>query len=220
MLGFYDYTVILTYLSLIASVCGIACAKLNHPLAAIFCLLFCGLCDMFDGKVARTKRNRTEGEKRFGIQIDSLCDLICFGVLPAMICMEIWGENVFDGKSRYIWVAVTGVCCFYVLAGLIRLAFFNVTEELRQQETDAVRSRYQGLPITSAALILPVIYIFRFFIPSDASFRALYTVALLITGVCFITPFRIRKPKMGMMLVMLGVGIMIAVILLIAHFVK
>ena len=36
-----------------------------------------------DGRVARTKKNRTEDEKNFGIQLDSLCDVICFGVFPA-----------------------------------------------------------------------------------------------------------------------------------------
>lgn len=215
MLGFYDYTVVLTYISLISSVIGIACAKLNHPLTAIFLLLFCGLCDMFDGKIARSKKDRTEEEKKFGIQIDSLCDLICFGVLPAAICLEIWGENI--QKSRYIWVAVTAVCCFYVLAGLIRLAYFNVMEEKRQEKTDEVRAKYQGLPITSSALLMPIIYILRFFM-ADSVFQMVYAGALLVIGVCFITPFHIRKPKMGAMLVLLGAGIVIAAILLIVRF--
>ena len=44
---------------------------------------------MFDGKIARTKKNRTEDEKRFGIQIDSLCDVVCFGVFPIVLCYEL-----------------------------------------------------------------------------------------------------------------------------------
>lgn len=211
MIGFYDYTVILTYISLVSSMVGIACAKLNHPLMAIFALLFCGLCDMFDGKVARSKENRTEEEKQFGIQIDSLCDLVCFGVLPAAICLEIWGENVH--KTRYTWVLVTAICALYVLAGLIRLAYFNVTEETRQKKTDAVRAKYQGLPITSAALIMPVVYILRYFI-SDAAFQIVYTGALLVVAVLFVTPFSIKKPKLGAMLVMLAAGLLIALVLL------
>ena len=82
MLGFYDYTVILTYLSLASSLCGMFCAFSGHLHWAIFCLALSGLFDTFDGKVARTKRNRTEDEKNFGIQIDSLCDIVCFGVYP------------------------------------------------------------------------------------------------------------------------------------------
>ena len=71
-LGIYDYTVILTYISLGISVFGITRALEGDFKVAIFCLALSGLCDMFDGKIARTKKNRTDDEKNFGIQIDSL----------------------------------------------------------------------------------------------------------------------------------------------------
>lgn len=82
MIGFYDYTVIMTYISVVSSMIGIFCAVTDHISAAVCCLAFSGLCDMFDGKIARTKKNRTEEEKCFGIQIDSLADIVCFGILP------------------------------------------------------------------------------------------------------------------------------------------
>ena len=136
MIGFYDYTVILTYLSLLSAIMGMMLTVTGHPILATMCLLFCGLCDMFDGKVARSKKNRTPEEKSFGIQIDSLTDIVAFGVLPAMIMLFLCG---------YRWYAYI-VAAFYVLAGLIRLAYFNVTEELRQKETDECRKSYSGLP--------------------------------------------------------------------------
>lgn len=55
-LGIYDYTVILTYISLGISVFGITRALEGDFKVAIFCLALSGLCDMFDGKIARTKR--------------------------------------------------------------------------------------------------------------------------------------------------------------------
>ena len=76
MIGFYDYTVVVTYISLISSIIGIFMAIEGRMQLAVFCLAFSGLCDMFDGKIARTKKNRTEDEKSFGIQIDSLCDIV------------------------------------------------------------------------------------------------------------------------------------------------
>ena len=75
---------------------------------------------MFDGKVARTKKDRTEVEKRFGIQIDSLADIVCFGVSPAILCYRM-GMRGLTGVA---------ILLFYVLAGLIRLAWFNVSEEV------------------------------------------------------------------------------------------
>ena len=61
MIGVYDYTVILTYLSLVSAMCGciVSTAGNGHPYIGGFFLLFCGLCDTFDGKVARVKKNRT-----------------------------------------------------------------------------------------------------------------------------------------------------------------
>ena len=69
MIGFYDYTVILTYFSLLSATSGIVVALSGggHPYYGCLFLLFCGLCDAFDGKVARTKKGRTKMEKDFGI---------------------------------------------------------------------------------------------------------------------------------------------------------
>ena len=83
MIGFYNYTVVLTYIGLASSVLGIFTAFDGKPSMAVICLIISGICDMFDGKIARTM-DRTQMEKRFGIQIDSLCDLVSFGILPAL----------------------------------------------------------------------------------------------------------------------------------------
>ena len=58
MIGVYDYTVILTYLSLLSGASGIiVCLKgIDHPYLGMFFLLFSGLCDTFDGKVSRSKK--------------------------------------------------------------------------------------------------------------------------------------------------------------------
>lgn len=76
MIGFYNYTVILTYLGLTSSAVGIfaLCYNPNAFTLAICLLLFSGMCDMFDGRVARTKQ-RTSIEENFGAQIDSLSDM-------------------------------------------------------------------------------------------------------------------------------------------------
>lgn len=56
MIGFYDYTVVLTYISMMISVYGITLCMDGHFKRAIVCLALSGLCDMFDGKIARTKK--------------------------------------------------------------------------------------------------------------------------------------------------------------------
>ena len=89
MIGFYDYTVITSFLGVISAVIGMTEACNGHFLVAIICLAFSGMCDTLDGKIARTKKNRTEDEKAFGIQLDSLCDVVCFGVFPAIIAYNM-----------------------------------------------------------------------------------------------------------------------------------
>ena len=96
LIGFYDYTVILTYLSLFSAVIGMDQAWRGEFTHAIICLFLCGFCDAFDGTVARTKKGRTDDEKTFGIQLDSLCDVIAFGVFPAFLC-----HFMGDGERSY-----------------------------------------------------------------------------------------------------------------------
>ena len=95
MIGFYDYTVIMTYISVVSSMIGIFCAVTDHISAVVCCLAFSGLCDMFDGKIARTKKNRTEEEKCFGIQIDSLADIVCFGILPIVLGFKLGMYHIY-----------------------------------------------------------------------------------------------------------------------------
>lgn len=181
-IGVYDYTVVITYLSLISSVSGMFCVFTGHMHWAIVCLALSGLFDTFDGKVARTKKNRTEREKKFGIQIDSLCDVICFGIYPCIICY-------FSGMNQ-IWHMA--ILIFFALAGLIRLAYFNVVEEERQKETTENRKYYQGLPITSSSIILPLLYVSSPVF--QGSFLIVLSIAMLITGFLFILNFKFPKP--------------------------
>lgn len=187
MIGFYSYTVILTYIGLASAIFGMMQALNGQILTAVICLMVSGVCDMFDGKVARTKKNRTDGEKRFGIQIDSLCDLVCFGVFPAVIGYAV-GVRSFFGM---IYLVV------YVLAAVIRLAYFNVMEEQRQNETDECRKYYQGLPVTTVAIIIPVVFLSQEFF--RGKFILIYEIVMVVVAFLFILDFRVKKAdKKGM----------------------
>ena len=85
MIGVYDYTVIATYLSLLLGLGGLYSAAQNEPLDAMLCLMLAGLLDAFDGRIARTKKDRTEQESASVSRSTQLNDLVCFGVLPAAI---------------------------------------------------------------------------------------------------------------------------------------
>lgn len=230
MLGYYNYTVWLTYLSLCLAGTGII-VSLNgtgHPYIGMFFLLFCGLCDAFDGRVARSKKNRTEMEKQFGIQIDSLADLVAFGVLPAcignaMIRVLPTIPEQFRYKSDFMTARAWSVICviimvLYMLAALIRLAYFNVTEEERQKTEGGCRKYYEGLPVTSASLIFPFILTLQYIIPMDIT--PWYFLGLIATGFAFLSKFKIPKPGFRGIMIMIGFGAALFAVLMIMTFVK
>ena len=84
LIGFYNYTVVLTYIGMWIGFLGVMLAIKDRYVGSLICLMLAGVCDMFDGTIASTKKDRTRDERTFGIQIDSLSDIICFGVLPAV----------------------------------------------------------------------------------------------------------------------------------------
>ena len=203
MIGFYNYTVWLTYIGMLSSVVGIGFAGSGKITAAVICLMFSGLCDMFDGIVARTKKDRTDEERRYGIQLDSLSDVVCFGVLPVAI-----GYNI--GADAWWQVAIMAL---FALAGLIRLAYYNVTEETRQQQTTEKRKHYLGVPITTSALTVPLLFCFRGLL--GAYFALAYTLLLLVNGAFFITPIQVKKPSKTGLAVMLVLGVIFTACILI-----
>ena len=219
MIGFYDYTVILTYLSILSGTTGIIlCLNgVGHPYLGMFFLLFSGLCDTFDGKVARSKKDRTEQMKKFGIQIDSLSDLIAFGVLPAcigiaMIRRGLEGTTlpnfrfVSVGRETIVYQVISiMIAIFYVLVAMIRLAYFNVLEEEDENRDESGQKVYTGLPVTSAALVFPAVLLIHIFVKADLTL--LYFGVMIVMGFLFISKIQIRKPENRQIALMILLGV-------------
>lgn len=199
MIGIYNYTVWFTYFSLVSAVFGIGFAASDKPFLAIICLLFSGFLDMFDGRIARTKK-RNLFEIRYGVQIDSLADLVAFGVLPAFI-----GYSV--GLKNWYWLILLSL---YSLSALIRLSYFNCLTE----ENNFSCKEFIGMPVTTSALIFPFIYIFKNYLESN--FKYLYASLLFLTLFLFLLKFKIKKPnnKVIILIFILGLILLISIVIL------
>lgn len=206
MLGFYNYTVILTYMGAVAGAVGLALAASGKTFGALLCLLFAGICDMFDGAVARTKK-RTESEKKFGIWIDSLTDTVCFGVLPTLIG---WSYGMKEWYYYPIFAA-------FILGAIIRLGYYGVTEEERQTVETGKRASYDGMPVTTSAAIFPVVWALLTFIGVSANICTyVYAAVLLLSAFAFVGKFKIKKPgKIGITVIaVLGAVLAAAMVLI------
>jgi len=105
-------------------------------------IFFAGILDALDGRVARLSNTGT----RFGGELDSLVDVVSFGVAPAFLIYML----VFWNAGQAEWI----FCFFYVMAVAIRLARFNVTQ------AGAPKSAFIGLPSPAAGMTLATYYPF------------------------------------------------------------
>jgi CDP-diacylglycerol--serine O-phosphatidyltransferase len=113
----------------------------NFMTAAWF-IMFAGVLDMLDGRVARLSGTGT----KFGAELDSLVDLVSFGVAPAMIMFFL----EFQAAGKFGWL----ICYMYVVAVAIRLARYNV------QHGTGKPGWFTGMPSPSAGMTLAVFYPF------------------------------------------------------------
>src|SRR5215204_7668864 len=106
-------------------------------------IVFAGILDMLDGRVARLSGTGT----RFGAELDSLVDVISFGVAPALLMYFL----DFSTAGRFAWI----LCYIYVVAVALRLARFNVLSAGKPPS-----AWFTGLPSPAAGMTLAVYYPF------------------------------------------------------------
>ncbi len=183
LIGIYNRSVILTYVGVVSSVFWISFAISQNLKYSIICLIIAGVCDMFDGFIARMC-DRTEDEMMFGIEIDSLSDIVNFIALPVAIAYSVHSNQTHD----YILYFVTAM---YSVNGIIRLAFFNM---LAKKNLGKSMDTYHGLPVSNAAVIFPLLWIICTVFDIQY-FVELYIAIMFIAGVLFIINFKFRKPS-------------------------
>jgi len=196
-------SVLVTYLGVIFGVISMyfafskmAFAEVSYLRYSLIFLILAGVCDMFDGKVARMCK-RSETEKEFGIQIDSLADTVNFVVLPVVIMLSLGMYSIID----------IIIYTIFILCGISRLGFFNINAT-----SDTPVKYYSGLPVTTTAIIYPVLGLLRGIIDENI-FRIIYIVATLITAFLFVFKFKVPKFK-GLFYVIVPILALIGIILL------
>ena len=171
-IGVYNPANCVTFLGIAAAVVGICFA--DNPKIAMLMLLLSGICDLFDGRVARMFK-RTEQEKRFGIQLDSFADTVSFVIFPAVFLLA---------QTRTAWTVALAIV--YVFAGVTRLCWFDIT-------TDGNTKYFQGVPVTYMGLFLPALYA----VAALTKFSGVVWAAaalMLVMALLFVANIRVKKP--------------------------
>ena len=187
-IGKYDKSVIVTYLGTLSSMIGIYFilgGEIPRITGAIICLMIAGICDMFDGKIARMCKNRTEKDIQYGIQIDSLADMVSFIVYPIIIFYGV--TKAFD-CNIYPFISIP-ILTLFTVCGISRLAFFNINTA-----TEKTVEYYSGLPVTSTAMIFPLIYLLRYVL-SPNIFVIVYFITFAIIAFLMVYNFKVKKFK-------------------------
>ena len=178
---------------------------LNYSMAVI-AIGFAAILDTLDGRVARL----IKGTSKVGKELDSLTDVISFGVAPGFI-MYFWSLNEI-GKFGWMFVLVYAVCC------ALRLARFNLTE-IDENETWKINF-FEGVPSPAAAglVLLPLILNLSGLIEFQ-NYSILSSIAILTTSILMVSKIptyslkRILIPRNLTIFLLLGIGIYVSLLI-------
>ncbi len=168
---------------------------------AVYLMFFACICDMFDGRIARLKR-RSEDETFYGIQLDSLCDIVSFGVTPCFLAYSFGFNGVLDVIIYLI----------FVICGATRLAYFNT---LANSKPELAKKVFRGIPIPMSVFVITVLFVLTAFIPF-ATMHWIFRIVLLLLAIGFILNIRIKKPNLKTGAILIAIEIVLLFILLIS----
>jgi CDP-diacylglycerol--serine O-phosphatidyltransferase len=143
----------------------------NYKIAAAMILLSV-LMDTLDGKVAR----RLSVSSDFGKELDSLSDLVSFGVAPAILTYQAVLYPLQPGYVRYIGLSIAII---FALCGAIRLARFNMLN---------ITTHFVGVPITFAGGFLALLMLFSTMLP-----WYIYPVSMALLAFLMVSTFKVGK---------------------------
>ena len=191
-LGVYHPSVLLTYLGLSISLYGVFFSK---SLAfSLILLILAGLCDTFDGMVANAFQ-RNDLEKAFGVQIDSLSDIISFGVFPVQIYLQYFAKL---GVVSFL------LSVLYLLSVVTRLAYFNVSDGEK-------KDYFTGLAVTYASFFIPLYGLFSIYFSIEKIFPGELLYALL--AFFFVFNFKMKKPSLKIRIGLLFLAVLFVILL-------
>jgi CDP-diacylglycerol--serine O-phosphatidyltransferase len=196
VIRFFDRANAITLLGLVSGLAAALLATEGRLAHALVALIAAGLCDLFDGFVAR-RLARTEEGARFGRHLDSAVDACSFGVAPLFLFHAAGARHPLELALLALFA-----CC-----AVWRLAYFD-TVGLEGG------THYTGLPTTFVALVVPLSFLAGFAGEHPLRIAADATAASL--ACLMVSPLRIRKPRGAAYAILLAVAVSLSAVYLLA----
>lgn len=200
--GIYVLPNLITSGSLFAGFYSIAATYNGQFEKAAMAIIAGVVLDGLDGRVARMTKTTTQ----FGVEYDSLADLVSFGVAPAFLVYG-WALSQF---GRWGWLAAF----LFLICGALRLARFNV------QVNTVEKGKFNGLPIPAAATFVASIILLFYYLGGSGSFRhlvlllAIYVLAFLMVSTVRYNSFKdleaLRKRPFNTLVVFIFLALLLA----------
>jgi CDP-diacylglycerol--serine O-phosphatidyltransferase len=172
-----DLPNICSLLGLLSAVLGIYFAITGNFPASIIGVLWAVLFDWYDGIIARKLKGRTEAHGAFGSQLDSMIDIVSFGVLPAILLLSYGNFNIWFIPGAFVIIATSA----------IRLSYFNIYGLIDSKT-------YKGLALDNNVLILAFFFLFESFFQHSTFSILIYTTLMILSAFNLSS---ISTPKFG-----------------------
>ena len=185
---------IITLLGIVCAITGMLFCFVGKTGFAVVLLTISGICDGFDGYFAKKVRKPHQSSE-YGVELDSLADIVCAGVFPVIISMSLGFTHWYN---LIIYV-------LFIMCGITRLTYYNVNS--------SDKDYFNGVPITVSAFLIPIVYlIFR-----NTTAKFVLMIALMVSfsllSIFYVVNVKIKKWSLQNRTIWSVIGFIICIVI-------
>lgn len=165
---------IITLLGMVCAITGMLFCFIGKPGFSVVLLTISGICDGFDGYFAKKVRKPHQSSE-YGVELDSLVDIVCAGVFPVVISMSLGFTHWYN---LIIYV-------LFIMCGITRLAYYNVNS--------SDKNYFNGVPITVSTFLIPIVYLIFRNTAGKFTLMIALMVAFALLSIFYVVNVKIKK---------------------------
>lgn len=198
-LGNIHQSNVIIILRLFFGAIGVGFALISEIQYALVSLIIAAVIGIFSYRLGATFE-RDEAQISFALELEVLSDMVVYGLLPASVLVKL--------TSASVWGVV--LMSLFLLAVAIRLAHFNRSSRFQGEIPE---DAYQGLPLQTSAIVLPVLSLLGFVIDLSI-FQYIFAIVYALLALGYVMNYPVPKIPSKYILPLAGLGILLAIVLI------